>query len=250
MGFFDSFFDKEKKEQKRYQKMEKTLTNMFVQPSERSLTIQTLVEMETDEAVRVLLTRYREAAPNVTVDLQEKQQVHDVLIELARNPKLDVVGTIVTYLHSIDRQINWPLKALTDCVDLNQFTDILVKLLEGCSTDYVQDPQKKQELILRAAEFKHPEIAKQLLRFHEDMNETVRFHTIESLLSQDVGDDIQHVFRNTLINEESLRIVQKLAAAFAEHREWKFSDEEKEGAGTALPDEYGVHKDGYIYLRR
>ena len=148
MGFFDGLFDKEKKEQKKYQKLEKTLTNMYVQPSERSLVIQTLVELETEEAIRILLTRYRESAPNSTVDLEEKQYVYDVLVTMGRQPKVDVIGTIVKYLQTVDGHINWPLKVLTDCVDLKEFTEILVNLLKGCTTDYVQDPQKKQELIL------------------------------------------------------------------------------------------------------
>ncbi len=250
MGFFDGLFDKEKKEQKKYQKLEKTLTNMYVQPSERSLVIQTLVELETEEAIRILLTRYRESAPNSTVDLEEKQYVYDVLVTMGRQPKVDVIGTIVKYLQSVDGHINWPLKVLTDCVDLKEFTEILVTLLKGCTTDYVQDPQKKQELILRASEFKSPDVAQELLRFLEDMNETVRFHTIESLIAQEATEEIQEALREQFIEEESLRIVQKLSAAFENHHEWKFPEAQHEAIQLVLPDEYGLHKNGHVYLRR
>ncbi len=250
MGIFDGFFDKEKKEQKRYSKLEKTLTNMYVQTSERMLIIQTLVELETEEAIRILLTRFRESAPNSTVDLDEKQRVYESLVMLGRQPKVDVIGTIVKYLQGVDGHVNWPLKVLTDCLDLAEFTDVLVALLDGCSTEYAQDPQKKQELILRASEFKSPAVAEQLLRFLGDMNETVRFHTIESLLSQEMTDEVQAALRDTFIAEESLRIVQKLSAAFEGHHEWKFPEAQHEGIQLALPDAYGLHKNGHIYLRR
>ncbi len=250
MGLFDGFFDKEKKEQKRYAKFGKTLTNMYVQTSERMLTIQTLVELETEESIRLLLTRFRESAPNSTVDLDEKQRVYESLVTLGRQPKVDVIGVIVAYLQTVDGHINWPLKVLTECLDLNEFIDVVVTLLEGCTTDYVQDPQKKQELILRAGEFKNPRVAEQLMRFLGDMNETVRFHTIESLLSQEMTDEVQAALRETFINEESLRIVQKLAAAFESHHEWKFPEDQHESITLALPDEYGLHKSGHIYTRR
>ena len=58
MGLLDFLFDQDKKEERKYAKLEKTLTNMYVQPSERSYLIEQLRDLRTAEACRVLLKRF------------------------------------------------------------------------------------------------------------------------------------------------------------------------------------------------
>ena len=251
MGFLDGLFDKEKKEQKRYLKLQKTLTNMYVQPAERSAIILQLVEMETPEAVGVLLARYKESAPNSTVDLEEKELIYERLVMLGRQPNdLDIVKLVTDHLKRVDGQINWPLKVLTDLLEFEEFASVVADLLETCDTEYQQNPEKKQELILRSQELKTPRIAEQVSRFLEDMDETVRFLAVDAILAQDDDELACSGLTPRLLEEESLRISQKICAAFNDHHEWRIPEDLRADIAEVLPEEYGVHNAGHIYKRR
>lgn len=250
MGFLDFLFDAEKKEARKYAKLEKTLTNMYVQPAERGYTIEQLYELGTPEAVRVLLKRYGESAPNTTVDIEEKERVYDVLVSMGRDPKLDVVGVISEHLRETDEAVNWPMKVLTDLLDYDEFVEFLAELLSDCTTEYVQNPEKKQELVLRAQDVKSPQLAEELVRFLGDMNETIRFLAVDALVAQERDDLCVEPLAQRLIDEDSLRITQKIADAFADHSGWKIPEEQREDVAEFLPEEYGVHKEGHIYKHR
>ena len=250
MGFFGDLFDKDKKEDKKYQKLEKTLTNMYVQAMERGAVIEQLKDLGTPEAVRILLARYRENTPNTTVDLEEKERIAEVLVMLGKVPDSDTVEIIKTHLRKTDGRINWPMRILSDLLEFDDFAAFVAELLDNCHTDYEQNPEKKQALILRTSEFQHDLTAKALPRFLGDMNETIRFLTVESILSQ--KDPSLHLdpICEQLAEEESLRIVKKIAEAFNANHNWLVPEPLRESVGEALPDEYGVHDKGHIYKRR
>lgn len=250
MGILDFLFDKEKKEERKYAKLEKTLTHMYVQAAERAYIIEQLREMRTPEAISVLLQRFKESAPNSTVDMEEKERVYEVLVELGRAPDIDMVELIRAHLHKTEENVNWPLKALSDLLEYDEFVALLHDLLAGCSTEYSQNPEKKQELILRAQELQSEELARELLRFLEDMNETVRFLAVDAVIAQDRPDLSTGPLVDQLVREESLRIVQKIADAFAGQQNWQVPEEQREAVAEVLPDDYGVHDQGHIYRHR
>lgn len=250
MGFFDFLFDKEKAQLRRIRKLKKTLTNMYVQPPERKYAIQTLREDGSPDAVRALLARFEDNAPNTTVDADEKTYVYESLVGMAGDPDLDVRGIITAYLRGREEKINWPMKVLSDLLDYEEMISLVCELLESCGDDYQRNPEKKQELILRAADLKDEELSRQLLRFIDDLNETIRFLAVEALLKQGYDEMIEAPLRERLREEESIRILKKLADAFAENQEWKVPDEEREDVENVLPDDFALHKEGYIYQRR
>lgn len=250
MGLLDFLFDKEQAQARRIQKLKKTLTNMYVQPPERKYAIQTLREDGSPDAVRALLARFEDNAPNTTVDGDEKTYVYEALVSMAADPDLDVRGIITAYLRGREEKINWPMKVLADLLDYQEMIALVCELLESCGADYQRNPEKKQELILRSAELKNEELTVQLLRFVDDLNETIRFLAVEALLKHDYKELIEAPLRERLREEESLRIVKKLADAFADNQDWKVPDEERADVENILPDEFALHKDGYIYQRR
>jgi hypothetical protein len=123
-------------------------------------------------------------------------------------------------------------------------------LLSDCTTEYVQNPEKKQELILRAQEVKSRELAEGLVRFLDDMNETIRFLAVDALLAQEQEDLTVGPLAERLLEEDSLRVTQKIVEAFADHPDWKLPEENRERIAEFIPDEYGVHKEGHIYKHR
>lgn len=250
MGFFDFLFDKEKAQERRLNKLKKTLKNMYVQPAERTYTIETLRELNSEAAVDVLLARFEETAPNHTTDAEEKEHVYSVLVDLGRRGDADVVGTIKNYLKRVDENINWPLRVLSDLLSYEQMVDLVTELLEACNTDYQRSPEKKRELMLRATEFKNKELAKQIARFLEDANDTIRFLAVDALMAQEEEEIAREPLTELLRWEDSVRTRQKLAELFAERKEWIIPEEDREETAENLPQGFGLHKDGYIYRQR
>ncbi len=250
MGFLDFLFDQDKKEERKYVKLEKTLTNMYVQPSERAYTIEQLRDLRTPEAAIVLLKRFGESAPNTTVDLEEKERVYDVLVELGAETSFSVVEIVREHLRRVDENVNWPLKVLSDLLTRDGFVAFLAELLHDCSPEYKQNPEKKQELILRAHEVQSDALAAELVRFLDDMNETVRFLAVEAVIGQANPKDAVEPLAALLAREESLRIVQRLAAAFNREQEWKIPEALRADVAEALPEEFGIHAQGHIYKHR
>jgi hypothetical protein len=248
MGFLDFLFDKEQAEKKRLTKMQKTISNMYVQATERQFVLSELKEMNTVDSFKVLLARFNESSHNSTVDLEEKEYVHAAVVEMARhNP--DYVPIIRQHVIKAANHINWPMKVLSDIYTAEEMADFLRELLESAHLEYERDPEKKQEVILRAAEFKNEKLAKEVGRFMEDANETIRYMTVETLIAQDF-DFVAEPLSKRLPEEDSLRIIQKIVQAFASRRHWKISEEDREAVSAALPAGYSLHKDGYIHARR
>ena len=78
MSFLDFLFDKEKAEERKLQKLKKSLMNMYVQHSERKYILQQLAEIETEASIQVMLCRFQENAPNTTNDINEKEYLYSL----------------------------------------------------------------------------------------------------------------------------------------------------------------------------
>ncbi|MGM0558598.1 MAG: hypothetical protein ACQEVA_19590 [Myxococcota bacterium] len=250
MGFLDFLFDKEKAAERKVGKLKKTLTNMYVQPPERKYAIQQLRDIGSADAIDALLARFKEQAPNTTVDVDEKEYCYEMLADMSAHPDKDVRSRVEKYLREHDERINWPLKVLTDIVPQEEMIGFIAELLADCNTEYTRSPEKKQELVLRAAEIDSEELSKQVARFAADDNETIRFLAVEALVKRADDGLVQEVFRERIREETSIRILKKIAEVFADNKDWIIPEEEREEINRMLPDEYGVHKKGHIYRTR
>lgn len=246
MGFFDFLFNKEQANERKIAKLKKTATHMYVQAGERQYAIQQLHDIGTPEAVHAMLARFEENAPNTTVDAEEKEMTYMMLVEMATGGKLQIAEIVTDYLRKAEERINWPMRVLTDLLDLDAMTKVVEELLAGCSTDYQRNPEKKQELILRAAEFKSDELAKQVVRFLGDDNETLRFLAVDSAVAQQRDALIEEPLRARFVEEDSGRILTRLAEIFAERPEWKIPEDEREGIARTLPNGFSINKEGSI----
>jgi HEAT repeat protein len=250
MGLLDFLFDSEKAEQRQLQKHEETLTNMYVQESERKFAIESLADMESPEAVEVLLKRFTETCHNSTVDIDEKEYTYDVLVQMGRNADVDVVGLVVEYLRTAHEKVNWPLKVLKDLLSYEEMTEVVKELLDTCEEGYKEHPEKKQELMLQAAELKDEELAEKLVDYLDDSNETIRFLAVDAVAHQEQDEFIEEPLRERLLEENSLRVVKKIAELFSDNSDWTIPDDQQADVEKAIPDEYGIHKHGHIYKRR
>lgn len=252
MGLLDFIFSKDKSAANAspLAKHEKKLINMYVQPAERQYVIHELRQNGSDEAVRILLKRFAEIAPNTTVDIEERELVYDALLDMARGGDADVVGELKRYVIEQDVKINWPVKVLDALLPEDAFVAFLVEVFQSCDTGYQRTVEKKQELLLRAADHKSPALAAEIARFVGDDNETIRFLALDAALKQGDADAVAPALFERLIHEDSGRIRQKLTPALLERSDLKVPEALREAVTPHIPDGYGIHKQGHIYRRR
>ncbi|MEO1271603.1 MAG: hypothetical protein AAFX99_26215, partial [Myxococcota bacterium] len=82
MGFLDFLFSKEKAQEREITKLRKTLTNMWVQSPERNYAAEQLRNIGTDDALMVLMERFKHNAQNTTYDNEEKLYAYDLLVSM------------------------------------------------------------------------------------------------------------------------------------------------------------------------
>ena len=250
MGLLDFLFDKEKSAERKLQKHEEKLTNMYVQAPERQWVVQELAQIGTTEAAAILLKRFTENNPNTTLDIEEKELVYDTLVRMSRNAEVDVVGEVKRFVLEAEVKINWPMKVLADLLPRDAYVAFLVEVLKTCDTSYQRTVEKKQELMLQAMDHKSPELAEQIGRFLSDNNETIRFLAFDAAFVQDDYDKFNEAFFARYLEEDSGRIVEKIHKALSDHRDLLVPEELAEAVDAQLPDGLGLHKNGYVYRRR
>ena len=153
--------------------------NKRAQKHERWESIQALAADGSDEAIRALLVRFTiRVDPSIT-DGEEKNAAFHGIVQhgaAALEPVRDFLESSET--------LAWPLKILREIQSEEEVTAILLALLAKMHTDYERDPQKKIDLIASFEEQKDARIVEAVIRFLEDMNETVRFHAVGAIAAR------------------------------------------------------------------
>lgn len=210
MGLFDFFGGKGGGLQRTIAKA----NNKHAQSVDRWKAMEALRDDGSDEAIVGLLRRFTFIYDKSIEDEQEKQWVHDTLVGLGEG----VLGPVEHALLKSET-IAWPLRVLKDVANHEQAWTILEKVIAANDAEYVRDPSKKIQLItFIGEEFLDPRAAKALVQYLEDMDETVRFNTVEALLHQKDEEAGREPLLKLLTNEkeESRRIKIRILDGFAE----------------------------------
>lgn len=215
------------------------VANKRAQKHERWESIQVLAEDGSEEAIRALLTRFTiKVDPSITDGEEKNEAFHGIV----RHGEA-ALGPVRDFLESSDT-LAWPLKILKEIQSEQEVTTILLELLSKMDTEYERDPQKKIGLIATFEERKDPRIVDAVSRFLEDMNETVRFHTVGAILHQDEAEQARGALTEALLNEESVRVRIRILDGFIDHG-WTLG-EVKEEASKRLPSGYALGKKGEV----
>ena len=215
------------------------VANKRAQKHERWESIQVLAADGSDEALRALLTRFTVRVDPSITDGEEKNEAFHAIAqhgEAALEP-------VRAFLNSAEN-LAWPLKLLREIQTEEQVTTILLELLSRMDTEYERDPQKKIDLIASFEEHKDPRIVEAVIRFLEDMNETVRFHAAGAILAQDEADAALDALTKAFLAEESVRVRMRMLDGYVE-RGWKLA-EVKEEATKKMPTGYSLGKKGEV----
>jgi HEAT repeat protein len=206
---------------------------------DRQEAIQALAELESAEAVEVLLRRFTfQIDPSIT-DQEEKDAAFRGILRAGERATLPVRA-----FASKAESLAWPMKVMEQLLDETQYVEELLRWLSQWDTEYAKFVDAKVQILAALAEHKHPAIREHVERLLEDVNEPARFHAVCALLAQDVPE-VANALAGALPEEESMRVRSRIAEGLAA-RGWPIAAEKREQARRGLPLGYTVDGSGRI----
>jgi thioredoxin-like negative regulator of GroEL len=187
--------------------------NKDAQSADRFSSLEALRDDGSPEAVEGLLTRFTIRYDKSIEDEQEKQWVFDELVKMGSH----ILPSLQKHLRSAE-SISWGLKVLTEIASKEEAWPILGDLCERNDNTYTRDPSKKIQLLHDLGEASDPRAVKALVPYLTDMDEGVRFVTVEALLRHKDPETAREPLLVLLTNEkeESRRIKKRILDGFAD----------------------------------
>jgi hypothetical protein len=241
MGLLD-LFSKDKRDERARRNNMARAADKNAQSPDRLRALEALAQDGSDEALYGLLRRFGINYHKTIEDEQEKDWVFEVLSDKGKA----ALPAVRRYLRSAD-SISWPLRLLDKVGDPEEILAALKEVIEKSPPGYERDPTKKIQLVHHLGHFQHPEASTLVAPYLEDMDEGVRFASVEALVEQKRED----VARAPLVKlfasdqEESRRIRLKICEGFVE-RGWRIEAGERAGVDKHMPDTFQIDKDGKI----
>lgn len=247
MGLFD-YFSRESGQKRRKESALKRVTEMYYKTEERTAALYDMSQLAREEqdveAVAIMLRRFDFIAPNHTVDLSEKELAHDLVIGLGTFG----IEPTRAFCRKTSQPIFWQLKILHQLMDDDAFGEWLAELLQSLDTDYHRDPQKKLSIVQWSGELaSNPAVIQVTLPFVEDHHEDVRYVAVDAILKAAATDARMMLLQRMAGEEESRRVLTRLASGFAELG-WSISERQDE-VRAQLPVEFLVTAEGRIKAR-
>ena len=237
-------FNKEKALERKYKKLGKKLLNMYAQTAERKFVSQQLAELGTPKAVNLLLSRFEKNTKNHTIDRDEKNFIFELLVDMG---KTKVAEFTIAHIKGGALNVNWPLKTLRKLLNQYEVAELIAECLEAEDTEYAVSPERKEELVLSAADFKLERLGKALVPFVEDASEGIRWQAIDSLFKGGYPFAAEPIMKRLSGEEESKRITSKILEEVVD-TDWKVTGH-RAAIEENLPEGYAITRPGTIRKR-
>jgi hypothetical protein len=241
MGLFD-IFSKEKREERARAGNIKGALNKYAQSGDRYRAMEGLATEGSDESLYGLLRRFGMMYDKSIEDEQEKEWVFDTLVSKGEA----TLPAVERYLISAD-SVSWPLRVLQKIAPSKDAeVDLVAKILARHEPGYERDPTKKIQLIRHLGLMKHAKAPDVVAPYLEDMDEGVRFATIEALLACKNEEVAREKLLELFVSdkEESLRLRLRIAEGFADLG-WLVQGH-RGGVEKKLPDGFHLDREGHI----
>lgn len=215
------------------------------QTYDRLEAIQTLCAMKSEEASMALLQRFKFSIDPSITDQEEKDLAYEGILQ-AGKAAVPAVRDFCLRAESL----TWPLKVLRELLDDDEYRAEILLLLERFDTEYARNVEPKVQTIIALEDVpSDAEVREAVERFLEDVNETVRFHAIQTTFVQENEESVPAIVR-MLAAEESVRVKNKAAEGLMQ-RGWVIPEDQREAMRTALRDTqgYGLSADGKVIQR-
>ena len=187
--------------------------NKDAQSADRFASLEFLRDDGSPEAIEGLFGRFTIRYDKSIEDEQEKQFVFDELVKMGSK----ILPPLQKHLRNAE-SISWGLKILHEVASADEAWPVLADLCERNDNTYTRDPSKKIQLLVYLGEQADPRAAKALLPYLTDMDEGVRFVTVEALVRHKDPESAREPLLNLLTNEkeESRRIKKRIIDGFAD----------------------------------
>lgn len=244
MGLLD-LFSKDKRDDRARSKNLERAVNKNAQSLDRLRALEGLANDGSDEAIYGLLRRFGFTYHKTIEDEQEKDWVFETLVEKGKA----ILPAVRRFLVKAD-SISWPLRLLEKVADPDETLAALKLVTEKNPPGYERDPSKKIQLLHHLGHFKHEESAALAAPYLADMDEGVRFATIETLMEHKQEAVSREALMTLFVSdeEESRRIRMKICEFFAE-RGWLVGPH-RPLVEKKLPEMYQLDRDGRITRKK
>ena len=161
-----------------------------------------------------------------------------------------VVDGVRDYCESAEN-LTWPLNVLRALLDDEGYVAELLDLLEDYDTEYTRNVEPKINILVAMESVPSQKIRDAAEAYLQDVNETVRFHAVQTLFAQakHAGDDAHALgpMVAMLAEEESVRIKNKVCEGVMQAG-WTIPAELREAWADGTRDvyEYRTGKDGKV----
>jgi HEAT repeat protein len=211
------------------------------QTYDRLEALQALAEMKSPEAAAALLKRFTFAIDPSITDQEEKDLAFAGIVAAGK----DVVPAVAEFCLKAE-VLTLPLKVLRALLPDDEYEAELLDLLERFDIEYARNVEPKIQIIMALEDIVSEDVRTSVERFLEDVNETVRFHAVQTLFKQSGQESVAAMVK-MLEGEESVRVKNKVADGMIMHG-WVIPAELRDAARNALRDAggYTVGPDGKI----
>jgi hypothetical protein len=240
MGFFD-FLSTEKRRQSRLERDIRSANNKFKPKDYRQISLQNVIQAARNgdqTAIAGLLKRFTVVAEPSMEDEKEKEWVFDALVEIGR----DALPEIRRSMRSLE-SLTWIHRTLKSIVADDEYKEELLEIISDFDTEYEKNPDRKLQTIMALADINDAKVAEALVRFLEDVDETVRYQTAIALTRQE-QDLVREPLLKTMCEDESIRVRNEVVEAFS-RLEWQTTGYRKK-VDAILPKGFKQEKSGKI----
>lgn len=242
----------------------KVTADKHAQAYDREEAIRGLCLLGTPAAAQALLKRFTfNIDPSIT-DQEEKELAFDGIVRigtgalciradgtaakneagdptvLTREERDELRGAVVSSVRDFCERaesLSWPLRLLRELLDDSAYEAELLRLLASYDTEYMRNVEPKVNLIMALGEMASEAARHAVEQYLEDVNETVRFHSVETVLHHASPESLGPLLE-LVATEESVRIKNKVAEGLV-RLEWAIPASEREAFARALEDSAG-----------
>ena len=215
------------------------------QTYDRMEALQALAEIHTPDAAAALLKRFTFIIDPSITDQEEKEVAFQGVIAAGK----DCVPAVIDFCGVAIKkgeQLTWQIKILHELLEDDEYHDALIDLLGRFDTEYARNVEPKVQLIQALEEVVSEDVREAVAPFLEDVNETVRFHAVQTTFAQNEVSTLPALVK-LLEAEESVRVKNKVAEGLA-FRGWAIPPELRDATARALRDTSGfqIGSDGKV----
>ncbi len=230
MGIFD-LLSKEGRARSALERHIKKTNDKYAQSPDRFAAMEKLRADGSEEALHGLVRRFGFVYDKTIEDEQEKSWVADTLAAAGER----AFAPVRRYILEAET-VSYPLRVLERIAPPEKVLGVIDELAEREEPGYTRHPQRKIQFIGWLAEWKGAkpgQIAKRIVPYLKDFDETVRFTAIDALAHQPDEAAARGPLLDALVRpeEESRRILVRIAEVLADVG-WRVDDTPEHKAGV------------------